>query len=124
MSLKPLFGFMLVLSSACSVLAQGTRDENPSPDFAIQVRTVVEDIVMIDKAGKPVLGLKKEDFRVFENGKAQAISFLESSSRPTEDSAEPLVPLPNTFTNDRFEGSQNVTNVLLLDALDSWPEDQ
>jgi VWFA-related protein len=61
---------------------------------------------------------------VFENGKPQAITFFEPNFASTEAHAPPSAPLPNTFTNIPLADPHDVTNVLLLDALDSWPEDQ
>jgi VWFA-related protein len=45
--------------------------------FSTKVQYVLVPVVVIDKAGNPVAGLKKEDFRLQENGKDQVISSLE-----------------------------------------------
>jgi VWFA-related protein len=81
--------------------------------------------VVIDKDGKAVPGLQKENFRVFENGKPQVISFFEPNVGGGEATALPAsIPTPNTFTNIRLADTGSVTNILLLDAVNSWPEDE
>ncbi len=90
----------------------------------LESRTVVEDVVVTDKNGRPVPGLRKENFQVFESGKQQVITFFEPGFAAKGIAAPFSATLPNTFTNTPLADSRNVTNVLLLDALDSWPEDQ
>ena len=81
-------------------------------------------MVVTDKNGRPVPGLRKEDFQVFENGKPQVITFFEPGLAANGTATPPSTTRSNTFTNTPLVDSRNVTNVLLLDALDSWPEDQ
>src|ERR1035437_109174 len=71
-----------------------------------------------------VPGLRKEDFQVFENGKPQAITFFEPNFAATEAAAPPSALPPNTFTNIPVAAPNNVTNVLLLDALNTRPMDR
>ena len=85
---------------------------------------MIEEVVVTDRAGRPVSGLQKEDFQIFENGKRQAITFFERNVDVRQAGSEPSIPPANTFTNIPGEGSHSVTNVLLLDAGDSWPEDE
>src|SRR6266849_894846 len=50
---------------------------------SIEVHVVNVDVVVTDRAGNPVPGLKREDFELYENGKPQAISnFYEVSPSP------------------------------------------
>lgn len=114
-------GFILVAVPANSV-AQAS-EEKPPAALTLNVRTVVEDIVVMDKSGRAVPDLRKGDFQVFENGKPQAITFFESNPAGS-DAAALSTPPANTFTNIPLADPHGVTNVLLLDALDSWPEDQ
>ena len=76
------------------------------------------------RAGKAVPGLQKEDFQVFENGKPQTITFFEPNFGATEAAIPSFTPRSDTFTNIRLADPGGVTNVLLLDALDSWPADE
>jgi VWFA-related protein len=124
MSAKSLFGPALLVLFAHSLFAQAVPAENTSPQLTIYSRTVVEDVVVLDKAGKAVPGLRKEDFRVSENGKAQAITFFEPNFGPAEAAPQDFIPAPDTFTNIRLADPGGVTNVLLLDAVNTWPEDE
>ncbi|MGA2219895.1 MAG: VWA domain-containing protein, partial [Terracidiphilus sp.] len=71
------------------------------------------------KNGHAVPDLRKEDFQVFENGKPQAIAFFEPNFAETESAPPPSALPPNTFTNVPASPPNNVTNVLLLDALNT-----
>ena len=51
--------------------------ETPAATLKIDVRTVLVDVVVTDKSGHAVPGLRKEDFEVSENGKRQTIDFFE-----------------------------------------------
>jgi VWFA-related protein len=52
--------------------------------FETSTLLVVEDIIMKDKSGKPITGLKASDFVVTEDGKPQKIEFLEFQSLDEE----------------------------------------
>src|ERR1035437_6852761 len=51
--------------------------------FTVNARLVVLDVVVTDKAGKPVDGLTTRDFQVFEDDKPQRIRSLDSPSAHT-----------------------------------------
>lgn len=114
----------LVSLGARPASAQGAPKQEPSAVFTLNARTVVEDVVVTDKTGRAVKGLHKSDFRIFENGKPQAITFFEPNIDAADTPVAPSVPASNTFTNTPLADAHNVTNVLLLDALNSWPEDR
>lgn len=119
-----LFGFSCFALPAQSPFAQAAQEDSPSVQFTLNARTVIEDVVVMDKNGRAVPGLRGENFQVFENGKPQTITFFEPNFATTG-VANPSAPLPpNTFTNSSLADPGNVTNVLLLDALNSWPEDR
>jgi VWFA-related protein len=115
-----LFGITLLGLPANFVFAQAVPAERPSAQFTLNARTTVEEVVVMDKIGHPVPGLRKEDFQVFENGKPQGITFFEPNFAATETAAALLAALPpDTFTNIPAAPPNNVTNVLLLDALNT-----
>ena len=64
------------------LLAQDAR-------FIVDTKLVVVNVSVKDKAGRPITGLKKEDFRVLEDGVAQTITVFELQQL----SSEPLAPL-------------------------------
>ena len=120
-----------VLLSPTIASAQAPQSSNASappqelPAIRSTTRLVQVSVVVQDKKGKPVTGLKKEDFKIFDEGKPQDIAFFSAAT------AAPLVPgpsllPPNVFTN-RFDlkgqGPGAVT-VVLFDALNTAPQDQ
>lgn len=60
--------------------------------FSTNVHLVIEDVTVKDKDGKPIEGLKKEDFVVTEDGKPQTISFCEYQNLPNTPAAAPATP--------------------------------
>ncbi|HET9321833.1 MAG TPA: VWA domain-containing protein [Bryobacteraceae bacterium] len=67
---------------AALVIASLAAQEKTTPDekmarFTSNANLVVVDVYARDKSGKPVLNLKKEDFTILEDGKAQTISVFE-----------------------------------------------
>src|SRR5438270_10748277 len=61
-------GFSMGFTAAAS-LAQEVAE-------SIEVRVVNVDVVVRDRAGKPVTGLTKADFEIFENGQKREITNL------------------------------------------------
>ncbi len=109
----------------------GTTEASSQTVLKVSARTVVVDVVVTGKDGKPVQGLHAGDFLVAEDGKPQAVTFFEEHSgtqagvsRPdAEPDAETELP-PNTFTNlPRVPPSDSLT-VLLLDSLNTPQNDQ
>ena len=80
-----------------------------TPTFKVQVDYVEVDAVVTDQQGRFVRDLKKEDFQVFEDGKAQTISAFTLVDIPIERVERPLFaaqPIePDVKTNARpFDG--------------------
>jgi hypothetical protein len=94
-----LFGFTLVAPPAHPSLAQTAPPQESSVQFTLNARTVVESVVVTDKAGRSIPGLLKEDFQIYENGKLQAITFFEPNFDTVDTAAPTSPPPPNTFTN-------------------------
>ncbi len=97
----------LVVASALAAImafpailqAQETTSEIPSITIRANTRLVVVDVVVKDKKGQPIAGLKAEDFTVEENGKKQKIA---SFSPPAGDQKAPQ-PLPAGLLTNRPE---------------------
>ena len=77
------------------------QSELPRLIETVDVRVINVDVVVTDRKGNPITGLKREDFIIYENGKPQRVSnFYEVVSRPdtpqpqirTEDSPEVRAP--------------------------------
>jgi len=92
----------------------------------INSRSVLVDVVVTDKSGKLVTGLKQDAFTVTEQGKPQEIGFFEehagmpAAATPVE---MPKYP-PDVFSNFSPFPQPAAVNVLLLDSLNTRMEDQ
>src|SRR5208337_5130882 len=76
--------------------AQETTAEIPSATIRASTRLVLVDVVVTDKKGQPITGLKAEDFTVEENGKKQKIATF---SPPGADQKAPQPLPPGLLTN-------------------------
>ena len=97
------------------------------PILRTTARAVLVDVVVTKGNGDPVIGLGKQDFALMENGKPQRIDFFEG--RTPGDlalSAPPAMPpmLAGTRTNAPPVPESDAVNVLLLDTLNTEPQDQ
>lgn len=118
---------MMVLSCAVSAGAQAKADGDAgTPVFRLQVRRVPVDVVVQDKNGNAVRGLKKNDFVVKEDGKTQRVLsfdvFDASKPMPPQPKVPPL-PL-NTFTNVPAVPERGPLYILYYDMVNTSPEDQ
>ncbi len=83
-------------------LPQAATSQEPPATFPARVEQVTVDVVVTDRTGEPVAGLKKEDLEVYENGVPQAIvSFdaIEVAAAPAARSA----PRPRVSSNQSPE---------------------
>jgi VWFA-related protein len=78
--MKKICAFALLLSFGLVFILTSARAQSAAPPQDDPVRLKSElvqiDVVVTDKKNRPVLGLKKEDFIVLEDGKPQEISFF------------------------------------------------
>ena len=127
---SPLLRLALSAIFAGPLLAQTAvppNNEAPAPTLKINVRTVLVDVVVMDKDNQPVPALHKEDFQVLEDGKPQEVTFFEQNFAATPGAANtasiPALP-PNTFTNVPGVVPANAINLLLMDGLNTPLADQ
>ena len=88
--------------------------------FKVNVRLVVLDVVVTDKAGKPVDGLTSKDFHIFEDGKLQRIRSVESPAAHTLPPVSAAAGIAAAF--DPAEPSSfghSPVDVLVLDQLNT-----
>ena len=64
-------------------------DEKPVPAFRSQADAITVDVVVLDKQGKPLRGLSKNDFTLLEDGKPQAVVGFEARELKRSSSAAP-----------------------------------
>ncbi len=94
--------------------------------FRSTVRRVPVDVVVQDKNGNPVTGLKKEDFVIEEDGKKQSILSFEAFNGVIPTFVPPkLPPMPvNTFVDLPTEAERGPLYVLYYDMVNTTPEQQ
>jgi VWFA-related protein len=99
-----------------------------TPTFRVTAREVLLDVLVIDKSGQPVTGLKPSDFSVTEEGESQVIRRVDEHHAMDAEDLSKLTSLPelppNTFSNYTPVRNSNASIVLLLDAMDSPIEAQ
>jgi VWFA-related protein len=99
--MRPITAFLLSWMLASAQQAPpAPQQASPVPStkntykFEASTQLIVEDVIIKDKSGNPLTGLKAKDFVVFEDGKPQEISFCEFQT--LEDTAvqapEPAAP--------------------------------
>jgi VWFA-related protein len=102
--------------------AQEPASEVPSMTIRANTRLAMIDVVVTDKKGQPITGLKAQDFVLEENGKKQRIATF---TPPGASQAAPQ-PLPAGLLSNRPEYLRpaGIPTVLLLDAANSHFKDQ
>jgi VWFA-related protein len=95
------------------------QDTSQSGTLRVTSRLVQVSVIVHDKDGKPVTGLTKEDFELFDQGQRQQIAtFSEQKSILRATSADES---PNLFTNRFAQGAnaQPPLTVIVLDAFNT-----
>lgn len=106
-----------------SVYSQTTDTANlPETTFKTKTHVVVEDVVVMDHNGEPILGLHKEDFQILEEGNPQTIASFEEHKGVSDQGMPPLPP--NVYTNYPTAKPADSVNVVLLDTLNTPLADQ
>jgi VWFA-related protein len=115
---------------------RGPETASPQQETVIRssVRLVQVSVVVEDKKGNPVTGLKQEDFTVLDEGKPQKIAFFTAAVPPPatpaseQPSSKPVRLLPeNAFTNRydlKGQDPPGAVTVVLFDSLNTAPNDQ
>ena len=102
----------LVLAGAAAVAHAGIQEH---PTFPSGIALVKVDVVVVDRDGKPVRGLTRADFRVFDEGRERPVVSFEAVVAPspmTEAEAKP----PRVSTN--IGDGARAAKPLLLFVLD------
>jgi len=115
---------ILNLAAGPTILsAQQAPADVPTITIRTNTRLVVVDVVVTDKKGQPVTGLKADDFTLEENGKKQKVSVFVPPGAAKQTAPAPVPPgvLSNHPEN---VGPAGIPTVLLLDAANSPFKDQ
>jgi VWFA-related protein len=128
-------GLLLLLFTSLSAAAQQPATPSPTPSatqpqsspqnsiqstptLTVKAHLVLLDVVVTDKHGQPVHGLKQSDFQLSEDGVPQTLaSFAEHDAGSTPPAPpSPKLP-PNTFTDHAPVNNSGAMTVLLFDEL-------
>lgn len=125
-----LAGGVIVLRGQDAAEAKGGSQSGQPEELGEQaaiksdVRIVLVDVVVTGAKGQTAARLKKEDFQVSEDGKAQTVSFFEEHTDGKVTPVKlPEMP-PDVFTNYPTVKTTDSVNVLLLDSLNTQAIDQ
>jgi VWFA-related protein len=117
-------------ASPQSSTPSASQKESAAPSqelvLRLEVNRVPLDVVVTDRQGNPVRGLKKDDFTVKEDGKKQRIQTFEYEDGSAPSYIPPKLPsLPaNTYVNVPGEPEQGPLYVLYFDMLNMSRDDQ
>jgi VWFA-related protein len=116
-------------AKAIASVVQQTKKEAGTeqvPLLRMEVRRVPVDVVVTDREGNPVRGLRKEDFVVKEDKKTQKVLFFDYLDGSAPSFVPPPLPaLPvNTFINEPAEPERGPLYVLYYDMVNTMPDDQ
>jgi VWFA-related protein len=119
---------LLLVAGLCFSQSEEQRPPVPAPSQGPSIRAesriVVVDVVVTDRRGQSVPGLSKEDFRISEDSETQLVtSFDEHKGAAPNEVKLPPMP-PNVFTNFPTTSGADSVNVLLLDLLNTQPQNQ
>jgi VWFA-related protein len=115
-----------------------TAPASNSPNIRVRVEVVNVPVTVLDKRGTPVIDLTKDDFRLYEDGKPQAIKYFLQEPQPplwiglildTSNSARPILSFEkdaaSEFVYDMLKGRSTKNHVFLetFDATSSIVQD-
>ena len=89
----------------------------------IDVRVINIDVVVTDRKGNPVTGLKREDFQIFENGVPKTISnfYAVEGSKPVLVEAEPTATPAPVATREETPEQMKRRIIFYIDNLSMAP---
>src|ERR1700686_2230394 len=121
------FSILLFSSSAAPHSPQSPNQPaapQDSPIIRSTTHLVQVSVVVTDKKGQPITGLKKENFTVLDESNPQQIAFFFAEApRP----AAPTTPLPKNVYTNRYDlkgQDPGAVTVVLFDSLNTSPQDQ
>ena len=100
----------------------GTQGRQPIYTLSVSSQVVTLDVVVNDKNGQPVRGLKRDDFTVYEDNVAQSLVSFEASE-PKHPTGRGPTEIHSTAELDKLEPDAPVT-IVVLDEVTTKFEDQ
>jgi VWFA-related protein len=120
-------GAVLLAGLGAVVSAQrGQGAPPPQPTFRATTTYVALDVLVTDRADRPITGLTKADFRITQGGKPQEIADFEYVSIPVEnhpiDMAAPVPPASDIASNAASSAESRAIAIVVDDTVLN-PED-
>lgn len=119
--LAGLMALMAAAQTAPLPQAAGTSQQKPYI-LQLNTRAVLTDVTVTDKHGNPVLGLRAQDFRIFDNGKPQPLASFDEHRQQTV--ALDAAPAPGVFSNNFLRHPPPQINAVLFDTTTIHVTDQ
>lgn len=117
-----------VLATSGAAWSQEPESTTPIAVMHMQSRAVLLDVLVTDRDGKPVRGLKQDAFALKENGKPQTVNYFEEHDGASALEQAGTLEFPklprNVFSNFSPIKNPPALNVLLLDGMNSSLTDQ
>jgi VWFA-related protein len=118
--------FRLALLASFSALAvpvqtqQAPKPPSQTPTFRSGVELVEVEVVVTDRDGKPVHGLKASDFTVLDRGKPQEVAAIDEVRHDPPDAPLPFPPdLKMDVSDNRYGPSERLV-VMVIDDYNIW----
>lgn len=122
--------FVLLVASIafCQSPVVPLKDAASDPLIRVSTRLAQMSVIVTDKRGHPVRDLSRADFAISDNGKLMPIAVFEvdRNDPAAQQLSEPKPVPPNVVSNLPATGHRSGVswNILLLDLLNTAPEDQ
>ena len=100
----------------------GIQEQQPAYTLSVSSQLVTLDVVVNDKSGQPVRGLKRDDFAIYEDDIPQPIVSFEASE-PKRVTGRGPIEIHSTAELDRLKPDAPVS-IVVLDELTTKFEDQ
>ena len=107
---------LMAVALSCSIPAFAENKENAEVKFSARSELVLIPVLVTDKSGAHIGGLKQEDFTVLENGSGKKISTFEEI---TSDPHLPHPANPNEFTNSLAGATTRRMTLIVLDFINT-----
>jgi VWFA-related protein len=102
-----------------SALTPGAAQENTATNkLSARTNLVLVPVVVTDRKGVHIRGLKKDDFEVKEDGKIQSLASFEEISANANPIQRAALP-PNAFTNEVTDEHPKELEIIALDLLNT-----
>lgn len=113
--------FLTSLLAGTAAFAQAPPSPDTPPTFPAQVEQVKVDVVVTDKKGQPVTGLKQENLEIYENGVPQTIVSFDAVEVPATPEGKPALPsrISTNRSNERRQPGR--TFVIFFDDIHLSP---